>query len=88
MIISPPDTREGHEEVDEGPTDEVIQLNAPVDIFDDQNFDAVKKGQGIHSGKLTAAKADTIAHATKKVINEKMDEIIEKTMQIAKSRRQ
>ncbi len=53
---------------------EVIQLNAPVDIFDDQNFDAVKKGQGIHSGKSTAAKADTIAHATKKVINEKMDE--------------
>lgn len=53
---------------------EVIQLNAPVDIFDDKNFDAVKKGQGIHSGKSTAAKADTIAHATKKVINEKMDE--------------
>ena len=53
---------------------EVIQLNAPVDIFNDQNFDAVKKGQGIHSGKSTAAKADTIAHATKKAINEKMDE--------------
>ena len=53
---------------------EVIRINAPVDIFDDQNFDAVKKGQGIHSGKSTAAKADTIAHATKKVINEKMDE--------------
>ncbi len=53
---------------------EVIQLNSPVDIFDDQNFNAVKKGQGIHSGKSTAAKADTIAHATKKVINEKMDE--------------
>ena len=53
---------------------EVIQMNVPVDIFDDQNFDAVKKGQGIHSGKSTAAKADAIAHATKKVINEKMDE--------------
>ena len=53
---------------------EVIQLNAPVDIFDDQNFDAVKKGQGIHSGKSTTAKADTIAHATRKVINEKMDQ--------------
>ncbi|MEM8727613.1 MAG: hypothetical protein AAGE99_02740 [Chlamydiota bacterium] len=53
---------------------EVVQLNAPVDIFDDQHFDAVKKGQGIHSGKSTAAKADTIAHATKKVINEKMAE--------------
>ena len=53
---------------------EVIQLNAPVNIFDDQNFDAVKKGQGIHSGKSTAAKADTIAHATKRAINEKIDE--------------
>ena len=53
---------------------EVIQLNEPVDIFDDQNFDAVKQGQGIHSGKSTAAKADTIAHATKKAIHEKMDE--------------
>ena len=53
---------------------EVIQLNEPVDIFDDQNFDAVKKGQGIHSGKSTAARADTIAHLTKKVINKKMDE--------------
>jgi type I restriction enzyme R subunit len=52
---------------------DVIQLNDPVDIFDDQNFDAVKKGQGIHSGKSTAAKANTIAHATKKVINENMD---------------
>ncbi len=53
---------------------EVTQLNAPVDIFDDQNFDAVKQGHGIHSAKSTAARADTIAHATKKVINEKMDE--------------
>lgn len=53
---------------------EVIQLNEPVDIFNDQNFDAVKQGQGIHSGKSTAARADTIAHATKKTINEKMDE--------------
>ena len=53
---------------------EVIQLNEPVNILDDQNFDAVKQGQGIHSGKSTAAKADTIAHATKKVVNEKMNE--------------
>tara|TARA_R110002095_G_scaffold215692_1_gene210630 strand:- start:164 stop:2260 length:2097 start_codon:yes stop_codon:yes gene_type:complete len=51
---------------------EVIQLNEPVDIFDDQDFDAVKQGQGIYAGKSTAAKADTIAHATKKVIHEKM----------------
>ncbi len=53
---------------------EVIQLNEPVNIFDDQNFDAVKQGQGIHLGKSTASKADTIAHATKKVIYEKMEE--------------
>jgi type I restriction enzyme R subunit len=53
---------------------EVIQLNKPVDIFDDQNFDEVKQGQGVHTGTSTAAKADIIAHATKKVIHEKMDE--------------
>ena len=53
---------------------EVIQVNEPVNIFDDQNFYAVKQGQGIYSGKSTAAKADTIAHATKRVIHEKMDE--------------
>jgi type I restriction enzyme R subunit len=53
---------------------EVIQLNNPVNIFDDQNFDAVKQGQGIHSNKPVAARADTIAHATKRVITEKMGE--------------
>jgi len=53
---------------------EVVQLNNPVDIFDDQNFDEVKQGQGVHTGTSTAAKADIIAHATKKVIHEKMDE--------------
>ena len=53
---------------------EVTQLNRPVDIFNEQNFDAVKKGQGIHSAKSTAARADTISHATKKVIREKMEE--------------
>lgn len=53
---------------------EVIQLNPPVNIFDDENFDTLKQGKGIFSDKSTAAKADTIAHATKKVIHEKMDE--------------
>lgn len=53
---------------------EVIQLNEPVDIFDDEGFEDVKQGQGIHSKKSTASKADAIAHATKKVITEKMDE--------------
>lgn len=53
---------------------EVVQLNEPVNIFDDQGFEDVKQGQGIHSKKSTASKADTIAHATKRVITEKMDE--------------
>ena len=53
---------------------EVMQLNRPVDILDEQNFDAVKKGQGIHSAQSTAARADTISHAAKKVIREKMEE--------------
>jgi len=52
---------------------EVIQLNVPVNIFDDKMFNAVKEEQGVY-GKTTAAKADAIAHATKKVITEKMDE--------------
>lgn len=52
---------------------EVIQLNAPVNIFDDQLFNVVKEEQGVY-GKTTAAKADAIAHATKKVISEKMAE--------------
>jgi type I restriction enzyme R subunit len=55
---------------------EVIQLNEPVNIFDDQMFNQVKEEQGVHEAKkkTTASKADTIAHATKKVITEKMDE--------------
>ncbi|MBU2646980.1 HsdR family type I site-specific deoxyribonuclease [bacterium] len=54
---------------------EVIQLNEPVNIFDDKMFDQVKEEQGVyHSRKSTASKADTIAHATKKAITEKMDE--------------
>ena len=54
--------------------DNAFQLNEPVDILDAQHFDAVKQGQGIYSGKSTAAKADMIAHATKKIATEKMDE--------------
>ena len=54
---------------------EVIQLNEPVNIFDDKMFSQVKEEQGIYqTQKTTASKADTIAHATKKVITEKMDE--------------
>jgi type I restriction enzyme, R subunit len=55
---------------------EVVQLNKPVNIFDDEAFKAVKEEQAIYGSaqKTTASKADTIAHATKKVITEKMDE--------------
>jgi type I restriction enzyme, R subunit len=54
---------------------EVVQLNEPVNIFDDEVFDQVKEEQGVYqTKKTTASKADTIAHATQKVITEKMDE--------------
>ena len=54
--------------------DTVYQLNEPVNIFDDKMFLQVKEKQGIYADKTTAAKADAIAHATKKVITEKMEE--------------
>ncbi|MBI9108667.1 MAG: type I restriction endonuclease subunit R [Spirochaetales bacterium] len=55
--------------------DEVIQLNKPVNIFDDQTFSEVKEEHGVYGvKKSTASKADTIAHATKKAITERMDE--------------
>jgi len=53
---------------------EVIQLNEPVNIFDDRTFNQVKEERGVYTTKATAAKADAIAHATKKVITEKMGE--------------
>ncbi|MTI85538.1 MAG: type I restriction endonuclease subunit R [Firmicutes bacterium] len=53
---------------------EVIQLNKPVNIFDDQMFDHVKEEQGVYGVKSTAAKADIIAHATKRAITEKIEE--------------
>jgi type I restriction enzyme R subunit len=53
---------------------EVIQLNEPVNIFDDRMFNQVKEEQGVYGGKTPAARADAIAHATKRVITEKMDE--------------
>ncbi len=52
---------------------EVIQLNEPVNIFDEKMFNVVKEEHGVY-GKTTAAKADAIAHATKRVITEKMHE--------------
>lgn len=54
---------------------EVIQLNEPVNIFDEKMFMQVKEEQGVYNvHKTTASKADMIAHATKRVITEKMDE--------------
>jgi len=54
---------------------EVIQLNEPVNIFDESSFCAVKEEQGVYTvKKKDAAQADAIAHATKKVITEKMEE--------------
>lgn len=54
---------------------EVIQLNEPVNIFDDHLFNLVKDEQGLYQkGKTTASRADTIAHATKRAITERIDE--------------
>ena len=54
---------------------EVTRLNEPVNIFDDDSFMMIKEEQGVYqTKKSTASKADTIAHATKKVITEKMNE--------------
>ncbi len=52
---------------------EVTQLNAPVDIFDDNTFPMVREAQGIYRTQNTAANADHIAHATKRKITENMD---------------
>lgn len=53
---------------------EVIQINEPVNIFDEKTFSLVKEGRGIYEAKSTGSKADAIAHATKKVITERMEE--------------
>ncbi|MBI9094924.1 MAG: type I restriction endonuclease subunit R [Sphaerochaeta sp.] len=54
---------------------EVVQLNEPVNIFDDASFMEVKEDRGVYgSKKSTGSKADTIAHATKRVITENIDE--------------
>jgi len=53
---------------------EVIQLNEPVNIFDDRMFGQVKEELAVYGGKTTAARADAIAHATRRAITEKMAE--------------
>ncbi|MGE0114088.1 MAG: type I restriction endonuclease subunit R [Steroidobacteraceae bacterium] len=51
---------------------EVVRLNEPVNIFDEQAFKAVVEEQ--HASKSLAAKADMIAHATKKAISERLEQ--------------
>jgi len=51
---------------------EVLQLNEPVNIFDQQAFQKVVEEHG--PARSTAAKADIIAHATKKAISERMEQ--------------
>lgn len=53
---------------------EVYQINKPVNIFDDEAFNQVKEEHVIYGSATTAARADIIAHATRKVANEKMDQ--------------
>ncbi len=52
---------------------EAIQLNEPVNIFDDSTFTMIKKKQGIYGKKTDAARADIIAHAAKRKITKNMD---------------
>lgn len=51
---------------------EVIQLNKPVNIFNEAEFRQIVEEQGV--SKTTAAKADMIAHATRKAISERLEQ--------------
>jgi type I restriction enzyme R subunit len=53
---------------------EVVQLNAPVNIFDEAAFQKVVEEQGAGGEKNLGAKADMIAHATKRAINERLEQ--------------
>lgn len=53
---------------------EVVRLNAPVNIFDEAAFQKVVEEQGAGSEKNLGAKADMIAHATKRAINERLEQ--------------
>ncbi len=52
---------------------EVTRLNDPVNMFDDKTFSMVKEKQGVYRAKTTAARADIIAHAVKRILTENMD---------------
>ena len=51
-----------------------MQLNAPVNIFDEAAFQKVVEEQGAGNEKNLGAKADMIAHATKRAINERLEQ--------------
>jgi type I restriction enzyme, R subunit len=51
---------------------EVLQLNEPVNIFDEQAFQKVVEEHG--PARSTGAKADIIAHATKRAITERLEQ--------------
>jgi type I restriction enzyme, R subunit len=54
---------------------EVLRLNAPVNIFDDKAFRKIVEEQGGAPGeKNLGAKADMIAHATKRAITERLEQ--------------
>lgn len=51
---------------------EVVRLNEPVNIFDEKAFKQIVDDRG--ESRSTAAKADMIAHATKKAISERLEQ--------------
>ncbi|MFZ5655810.1 MAG: type I restriction endonuclease subunit R [Pseudomonadota bacterium] len=53
---------------------EVVRLNAPVNIFDEAAFQKVVEQQGAGSEQNLGAKADMIAHATKRAITERLEQ--------------
>ena len=53
---------------------QVTKLNEPVNILEHRNSGDVGEQRDIYSGISTGAKADMIAYATRKFINEKMGE--------------
>lgn len=54
--------------------DTVTRLNETINIFDNSSFNRIKDEQGVYGNQTPAARADTIAHAVKRTITEKMDE--------------
>ena len=53
---------------------EVVRLNAPVNIFDEAALRKVLEEQGAGSERNLGAKADMIAHATRRAINERLEQ--------------